>query len=239
MRLLRSNFLFQACVAMLVALPSGSSAQEAPVEDDLETIQLPVTSAASFVDRLVAIENHLNAVRTMRARFIQQAPDGSLAEGMFYMERPGRMRFEYDGDAPILIVGDGRRLHMVDYEARNVSSWPIKDTPLRLLTSEVISFDDHDVAISAGPGKLANIIAVTATDPKHPDQGTITLVFETGRAGGEGVDDLRLRTWQVLDARGDITTVRLFDAEINLGLEASLWEFDDPRPNRMRRRGRQ
>src|SRR5450759_5655024 len=53
---------------------------------------------------LSRIETYLNALRALKARFLQVAPDGAVSGGVVWLERPGRMRFQYDPPSPILLV---------------------------------------------------------------------------------------------------------------------------------------
>lgn len=222
------------------AVEDGVGAVEEGVGTE-DSEALPTIELSPQVDlhqeRLNAVEAYMNSVGSMRARFVQQAPDGRVSRGVFHLERPGRVRFEFDGDVPILIVSDGRILNMVDYELGQVTKWPIKDTPLALLVAEEIVLGKNVTLVSSGPGELANMISITARDPKKPEQGTMTLVFSAEPAAG-GAPQMTLRAWQVIDAQGGLTTVTLAQPEVNLALEASLWKFDDPRGDRFKRRGR-
>lgn len=221
-------------VTLPFATEEGAEEQEAA---PLPTIELS-PQVSLHEARLSAVEDYMNSVGSMRARFVQQAPDGRVSRGVFHLERPGRVRFEFDGDVPILIVSDGRILNMVDYELGQVTKWPIKDTPLALLVAEEIVLGKNVTLVSSGPGELANMISITARDPKKPEQGTMTLVFSAEAAPDRGPPQMTLRAWQVIDAQGGLTTVTLAQPEVNLALEASLWKFDDPRGDRFKRRGR-
>ena len=88
------------------------------------------------------------------------------------------------------------------------------------------------------PGGLANLVTITARDPKRPTQGTLTLTFErlTGAKGEPA--HLRLLAWRVIDAQGGLTTVKLFEVEANNSMDPVLWSFKDPRGKRVGRRSR-
>src|SRR5690349_20701848 len=91
------RLLFLAPVlAALAAVPSAAIA--AP---------RPVALTAEQQSELQKITDFLNGIRTMTARFTQYSENGGVAEGQLYVERPGRMRFEYDPPTPILLVADG------------------------------------------------------------------------------------------------------------------------------------
>lgn len=249
-KLLIRRFLFPMLAGCALALtpltlPYAAGEDGAAGEDEAagnDAPPLPTIELSSQVDlheqRLAAVQEYMNSVSTMRARFVQQAPDGRMSRGVFHLERPGRVRFEFEEGVPILIVSDGRILNMVDYELGQVTKWPIKDTPLALLVAEEIVLGENVTLVSSGPGELANMISITARDPKKPEQGTMTLVFSAEPAADGEAPQMTLRAWQVIDAQGGLTTVTLAQPQVNVALEASLWKFDDPRGDRFKRRGR-
>src|SRR3954447_24163527 len=85
-----------AGVLLLLAAPVAA----APPQRSLQL------SPADQAD-LRRVEEYLNSVRTMTARFVQYAEGGNTAEGRVYVSRPGHMRFEYDPPSPILLVANG------------------------------------------------------------------------------------------------------------------------------------
>lgn len=214
-------------VLALTPLAGGLTAQEG----DLQPLETREVAATGGDISLEAIETYLNSIRTLKADFVQVAESGQVARGQFFLERPGKVRFEYQGDVPILIVSDGTILNFIDYEVNQVTRWPVKETPLSLLLEDHITFGEDVEITGTGPGPLANMTAVTAHDPEKPEQGMLTLLFsKTGEQG------LRLDAWKVVDAQGAETTVSLSDYQANVSLNDGLWEFDDPRAERFKRR---
>jgi outer membrane lipoprotein-sorting protein len=207
-------------------------AQEAPLPE-LETVE--VTEAKVGVE-LSDIEAYLNNIKTMTADFVQ-ITTGSSIEGKLSMSRPGRVRFEYAEEYPVLVVSDGNNVSFIDYELGQVTRWPVNDTPLAFLLKAQVSLKD-DVTISGGePDHFAGSTYLTASDPKKPEQGELTLIF-TGHPGGEGTQAFALKGWEVIDAQGNITNIRLANSEFNMVLDSDLWEFEDPRNERLQRRRR-
>jgi len=80
--------LLAALLALAVLLPPGTARAEAPP-------QSAVLSARDQQD-LQRIAAYLNSIGTMTARFEQYSANGETAGGWLWMERPGRMRFQYD-----------------------------------------------------------------------------------------------------------------------------------------------
>jgi outer membrane lipoprotein-sorting protein len=210
-------------------------AQEEVPLGELKTIEVP--KQKSFIDkREMLIENYLNGLNSLKAKFVQRGPNGDISKGVFSLEKPGKARFEYDGDQSFLIVSDGETLNLIDYEVGQVTKWPVNDTPLALLLGENIIFGQNFVLQSVGAGNLANIIEVRAHDPKKPEQGTLTLYFSLDDNGDEA--NLTLLAWQIIDAKGELTSVTLTQVQENLSLAAGLWEFKDPRADKLKRRSR-
>lgn len=170
-----------------------------------------------------AIE-YLEGIRTLRARFIQVGPDGGLAQGTLYLKRPGRLRFEYDPPVPILIVGDGIWLVLVDKELPHLDRFPISQTPLGVLVAEDIELG-RSAEVSAVDNR-AGVLRMTLIDPDKPEEGALTLVFADS--------PLALKQWQVRDAQGGVTNVSLSEVETGMELKPDLFVFTDGDLNQYR-----
>lgn len=224
-----TKILGVGAVLALAPLISVSAAQEEGLQP-LETREVAGPADEGGIS-LQAIERYLNTIRTLKADFVQVGDNGQVARGQVFLERPGKVRFEYEGEVPILIVSDGTILNFIDYEVNQVTRWPVKDTPLSLLLEDEITFGEDVEITGTGPGPLANMTAVTAHDPEKPEQGMLTLLFSK-----TGNDGLRLDAWKVVDAQGAETTISLSGYQVNMALKDGLWEFDDPRGERFKRR---
>jgi outer membrane lipoprotein-sorting protein len=217
---LRRIMLAAALVWLASSLVAANGAAQEPLDSPSPAV-LDKDEQAS----LQRIEDYLNAIDSLRANFVQIAPDGGAAEGTFYLRRPGRVRVEYQPPTPILIVGDGILLHYHDMELGQVNDWPIFDTPLGALSRDQVRFGEE--LVIAAMERRSGAIAVTVFESDDPGQGTLTLLFTES--------PLALKQWRVIDAQGLMTTVALFDLEINPPLNAKLFEFDDPRERPIRR----
>lgn len=177
---------------------------------------------ATKAETLRKVEKSLNAIHSMKAEFVQRAPDGSVAEGMLYLERPGKLRFDYGKDAPFLVVSNGTMLTFVDYDVKQVSRWPISKTPLGLLVDEEIKFDSSveipDII------RFAGLLKISVIDPKRREYGHIILIFEEST--------MELRAWESVDAQGYTTRVALVNPEYNVKIDKKRFTFKDPRPSR-------
>ncbi len=190
---------------------------------------IPAIVAAQPVPDLEQVHQHLRAVRTMTAAFVQTDARGRSVSGTVQVKRPGRIRFQYQKGVPLLVVGDGRALTMIDYQVKQVSRWPIGNTPLALLLDP-----DRDIAAFAHvvPSGGADTLLIEGRDPRHREYGTITVAFHRQTGAPAGLIPIG---WTVLDAQGNRTTVRLADQRFHVAIADSAFRWTDPRPTGPRR----
>jgi outer membrane lipoprotein-sorting protein len=201
-------------LSALVLAPAAYAQQATPV----------VLDGAARAEGLALANGSLNGVQRLQGRFIQQSPGGGRATGMFYLQRPGRLRFEYDPPATLLIVSDGTVVAMRDTELRTTERTPLRSTPLNLILGETINLerDARVLRVSrAGPWLM-----VTARDRRGQTDGQITLQFFGPNA--------ELRSWDVIDATGARTRVTLSDITQPASLDRSLFRLEDMLSNRRR-----
>ncbi|KLE34836.1 cell envelope biogenesis protein LolA [Aurantiacibacter luteus] len=177
-------------------------------------------SQASQLDRAVAA---LRAITTLRADFTQTDRSGRSYSGTLTLRNPGRIRFEYSGDANMLVVSDGRALTFVDYEVNQVERYPIGESPLGALLDPNRDMRRYGEVQS---GTTDGVISVMVRDPSHPEYGVFNFIFvpDSGAPGG-----LRLASWVALDAQNNRTTVRLRNHRYGMSVPNSTFTYRDPR----------
>ena len=146
------------------------------------------------------ISDFLNSFKTMQGEFTQVSPKGSLSRGVFYIAKPGKMRFEYAPPNPYLIVSDGTWLTVKNVKKEKGDQFPLSQTPLRLVLANkvdilkdttILDYQDQD-----------GILSVTLEDKKNTlGSGRLTLVFDQKRKS--------LQQWVVIDGKDRRTTVTL------------------------------
>lgn len=192
-------------VAMLAAVPAPADAAKA------------VPAALSEQDRsdLARIEAYLNSVRALSARFLQVNEDGGLLRGGFFMERPGKLRFQYDPPASIVMVSDGSLVLYYDRSVKQSTYVPLSTTPLSILTADRVALggDVTVTRIERSPGA----IRVTLQDTGSPAKGSLTLVFSDR--------PLQLQQWVVVDAQHVTTKISLDSLQTDPQLSGDLFSF--------------
>ncbi|WP_156681721.1 LolA family protein [Sphingomonas profundi] len=188
-----------------------------------------VVSAQPAPSPLADVSAHLRAVDTMTAAFTQTDRNGKSLTGTLTLKRPGRIRFQYQAGVPLLVVGDGKALWMIDYSVKQVSRWPIGNSPLGILLDPSRDLTRFARAL---PTTDPRVVLVEARDPKHPEYGTITIAFARVAGAPAG---LMLRGWSVLDAQGNRSTIQLSGQRFNVPVEDRAFRWTDPRQQGPRR----
>ncbi|MDI1296814.1 MAG: outer membrane lipoprotein carrier protein LolA [bacterium] len=173
---------------------------------------------------LPKVNAYVRAVTTMTADFTQTDRSGQTLTGKLTIKQPGKIRFQYQKGVPLLIVGDGKALTMIDYEVRQVQRWPIGNSPLGALLDPSKDLSKFGKVVPTGD---PTILSVEARDPKRPEFGTITMIFKRNATGPAG---LQLYGWVALDSQNNRTAVRLSNQQYGVPVADSAFRWTDPRP---------
>ena len=197
-------------VFSLTSIPAGA-----------QSTKTPIHSVTDIVD-IKRVEEYLNNIRTVKARFLQVTSTGGYAEGNLFISRPGKMRIEYKPPVPILIITEGQWLIYNDKELEQVTYVDLKSTPAALLVAENVSFFDGDYRI-AKIERGANTLIIEVTKKEDFTEGAVTLIFSD--------HPLVLKKWAITDANDVRTTVSLLGSKFGVSLDPELFKFDDPVPD--------
>lgn len=178
--------------------------------------------AAAQSGDIAKVEQHLASVQSMTANFSQSDAKGRSARGTVQLKRPGKIRFDYNGQN-VLIVGNGRTLNFLDYEVGQKSSWDLNKTPLGILLG---ARPDIGRIAKVVPTKDPRVLLVRARDARRPEFGTLILAFvrNGGSPGG-----LMLEGWTAIDAQNKKTTIKLSNQRYNVSVPESAFRFDEPK----------
>jgi outer membrane lipoprotein-sorting protein len=148
---------------------------------------------------LEALSAYLNTIDTAQASFTQHNADGTTSHGTLYIERPGRIRFEYapPNDDTLVVAGGGQVAVFDGHGAPE--QFPLRRTPLNLILARNV--DLTRISMVTGHGEQDGRTIVQAQDPEHPEFGRIYLYFER--------DPLRLAEWLIVSETGEQTRVEL------------------------------
>ena len=171
-------------------------------------------------DDLARVSQAMNAVRSMDGSFVQIGPEGQIDQGRFYIEKPGRMRFEYASPYPTLIVSDGRWVAVENTKLNTVDRYALWTTPLSLILGDDIDLRDKTEIVSVE--HKGDELLVNAREHKAHVNGDLLLVFSA--------PTLALKQWTVKDAQGLLTTVAISNVKSGVALDPLLFTISAP-PN--------
>lgn len=179
----------------------------------------PVTQVLYRENRAQALalaNRTLNAVTRLQGRFVQNSPDGSRATGTFYLQRPGKLRFEYNPPATLLIVSDGSTVATHDSALRTTDRTPLRNTALNLVLRTHVDLErDANVTRVARQGDW---LFINVRDRNGLADGQLTLWF-----AGPNAD---LRAWDVVDATGARTRITLNGLTTPASFDPALFRAD-------------
>ena len=160
------------------------------------------TPAASVAEKLPLsrISNYLNQLKTVQTSFTQVNDDGSLGTGKLWLQRPGKMRFEYDPPNSAVVLARAGTVQIFDPKSNQPpEQYPLKRTPLSLILARNVNLGQANMVVGHDFDGISTV--VIAQDPKNPESGRIELMFTP--------DPVELRKWVIHDNAGSQTTVLL------------------------------
>jgi outer membrane lipoprotein-sorting protein len=163
------------------------------------------------------VSSYLSSLQTLVGNFVQVGPDGTKLKGDFYIQKPGKVRFEYDAPSPIAIIADGSSLAVRDTKLATQDIYPLSQTPLRFLLSDRIDLLKDTNVVSVTADDL--FISVTIEE-KQALIGTSRLMLMVGAKDGQ------LKQWTVTDPQGYDTTVAVYNVDTSKKVDPSLFKID-------------
>ncbi|TIL63125.1 MAG: outer membrane lipoprotein carrier protein LolA, partial [Mesorhizobium sp.] len=97
----------------------------APTRRQLASAQAAVPATAQ------KIADHFSSVKSMAGEFVQFGPKGEQTGGKFFLERPGKIRFNYDGTSNFRVVSDGKSVVILNKRLKTSDLYPLSKTPLK------------------------------------------------------------------------------------------------------------
>jgi outer membrane lipoprotein-sorting protein len=163
------------------------------------------------------VSSYLSSLQTLVGNFVQVGPDGSKTKGEFYIQKPGKVRFEYEPPNPIAIIADGSALAVRDRKLATQEIYPLSQTPLRYLLSDRIDLLKDTNVVSVAADDL--FISITIEE-KHALIGTSRLMLMVGAKDGQ------LKQWTVTDPQGYDTTVAVYNLDSSRKVDPALFKID-------------
>ncbi len=159
------------------------------------------------------ISDYLNAIHSLKARFIQIGPEGGTDQGTLYIQKPGQIRFEYNPPSPLLIVATQGRVYVKNSRLNTLDHYDLSDTPLGLLLNQNVDLKANKAVM--GVSQQNGAVVLQARTSTNRNNSNITLVFSA--------PTLELRQWTVRDNQEGNTTVALQNVETGVAIDPALF----------------
>lgn len=150
------------------------------------------------------LNNYFNSFPLLTADFIQVGADGRRYEGKLYIQRPGKMRFEYKAPATIEIIADGNSVAIRDRKLATQDLYSISQTPLKFLLKDKIDLA-RDTSVK-NVTSTRDTLTVQIED-KTTLGGTSKIALQYDRVANV------LRQWTIIDPQGYETSVSIFNVD--------------------------
>lgn len=163
------------------------------------------------------VNDYLSRTQTLSGKFVQVGPDGRRSNGEFYIQKPGRVRFDYAPPSPIDIVADGQSVVVRDRNLATQDLYPLSQTPLRFLLADHVDLlkDTNLVAVYAD-----DVFVTVVAEEKAGLVGTSRLMIMFS------AKDMQLKQWTVTDPQGFDTTVAVYNLDTSKKPDPSLFRID-------------
>jgi len=173
----------------------------------------------ALVDR---VNTYLSNISTLVGDFVQVGPDGARTEGQFYIQKPGKVRFEYKPPSRIDVIADGQSVVVRDRKLATQDLYPLSQTPLRFLLSDHIDLqrDTNLVSVAAD-----DVFVTLVVEDKQQFVGNNRLMLMFG------AKDFQLRQWTVTDPQGYDTTVAVYNLDTKTKPDPDLFKINYGNPD--------
>lgn len=187
---------------------------------------LSLAAGAANANGNERLQAFLTGVESLQARFDQSVFDTSQGqtrrlEGVFYLQRPGKFRWDYTEPKGQVVLADGKTVWLVEEDLKQAyqkkQSDALRGTPALLLT-EQLKIEDHFAIADLGPSQDLEWVELVPRDPESQFE-RILLAFK----GNE------LRRMELADKFAQVTRFSFSDIKRNPRLDPKLFVYVPPR----------
>lgn len=174
----------------------------------------PAVDGRATAATVQRITDYYNSVQSMTGTFTQTDPDGSRRTGDFYMQKPGRVRFQYDDPSPVELIANGQSVAVRDRRLNTQDITPLGQTPLRFLLAQQVDLarDKHVTDIFQDERFVTVVM-----QQQVPMMGTYRLLLLFDVKSGA------LKQWIITDPQGYDTQVVLNTSKPNTNPDPRLF----------------
>lgn len=194
--------------APVQAVTSNAPATATPAAETAKPAAAPAkgkhAAPATQEEAVERLNAYLNSFTTLQGNFIQQASNGRRLEGRIYIQRPGKMRFDYDPPTTTEVIADGTSVAIRDKRLATQDLYSIGQTPLKFLVREKMDLAREGTL--KGASVDGDLLTVRLED-RSTLGGTSKITLKFDLVANE------LRQWIVVDPQGYETAISLYNLD--------------------------
>lgn len=173
------------------------------------------TAALAAPVEAKTIADHFSSVKSMSGDFVLSGPRAERTKGKFFLQRPGKIRFNYAGQSGVSVIADGKSLVVYNKKLKTSRLYALSKTPLKLLLDNQVNFSGNRLKSIRDDG--AQVI-IRLADKSAFGNSNITMVFDR--------ESLDLRRWTLTDERGLTSTVTISNVKQGVRAPAGTFTID-------------
>src|SRR5215471_10421684 len=158
---------------------------------------------------------YFNQMTELKGLFVQTSADNKRVRGKFYVQQPGRFRFDYNPPSRLVILSDGQYMAIQDFDMKTDDRVELDRTPFRVLLRKDVDLlrDAHILEVK----EVDDVIVLALEDRNSDNPGRIKL-FLTKKP------NLELKEWITTDPQGLDTRIELHEMSKADDLDPNLFK---------------
>ena len=162
---------------------------------------------------LKLIEDYLGDIKTLQAEFSQTNQTGDIVTGIFFLKKPGKIRFSYDPPQNLQIVS--KQQAVLIFDPKNGGSgpltYPLHSTPLGFLIKSDLSIFINENGESL---EIGDLIIFKVRNPQY----NLSVEFNK--------NPVSLIGWEFENQMGEIIKIRLNNIQKNNYISDEIFKTD-------------
>ncbi|MBP0616258.1 outer-membrane lipoprotein carrier protein LolA [Jiella mangrovi] len=193
-----------------------TGARRAVIVGAAAAMLLPAAMSGAYAQASAAaqkIADHFASIPSMHGDFVQFDSNGRQSEGKFYIERPGKVRFDYS-NAPLRVISDGSNVAINNKKLNTWDTYPLSQTPMKLLLDRRINLSNANIQSVKEEKDLTTIVM---GDRSVFGNSRITMMFDP--------KTYDLKQWTIRDKQGKETTVMIYNVKEGGNIQDSAFKI--------------
>ena len=175
-----------------------------------------LTNISNATELKNKINNFFASFNTMQAEFVQydNYDNTKLTKGLFYIDRPGKLRFEYNSPFKSLLINNKKIAYYYDVDLDELTTIPSSKTPLSFLLQKSNSIEEMNFIIENIEKKDGKVFLKVRNKEIDGIQ-YITFIFNS--------EITTLISIIIQDENGNTLTIELFNVKLNQKIDKNLF----------------